>query len=35
MEQIKGRKWTITACSAKEKFGLEEGLGWLVESMKN
>jgi hypothetical protein len=30
MEQIKSRKWTITACSAKTQEGLEDGLSWLV-----
>ena len=34
MEQIKSRKWTITACSAKTQEGLEDGLSWLVENVK-
>lgn len=34
MEEINSRKWTITACSAKTKEGLDDGLIWLVENPK-
>lgn len=34
MEEIKNRKWTITACSAKTQEGLEDGLTWLIENVK-
>lgn len=34
MEELGGRKWTITACSAKTQEGLEDGLTWLVENVK-
>jgi hypothetical protein len=34
MEDIKNRKWTITACSAKTQEGLEDGLSWVIENVK-
>lgn len=34
MEDMKNRKWTITACSAKTQEGLEDGLTWVVENVK-
>jgi hypothetical protein len=30
MDEMKNRKWTIVACSAKTQEGLEDGLGWLI-----
>jgi hypothetical protein len=31
---IKDRKWTIVACSAISKMGLDEGVNWLVTNIK-
>ncbi len=31
---IKDRKWTIVACSAINKTGLDEGVNWLVANIK-
>jgi ADP-ribosylation factor-like protein 3 len=28
--EIKTRKWTIAACSAKTMEGIEEGMTWLI-----
>mmetsp|Transcript_104418 Transcript_104418/g.202291 ORF Transcript_104418/g.202291 Transcript_104418/m.202291 type:complete len:185 (-) Transcript_104418:84-638(-) len=30
LDGVSDRKWSIMACSAKEPFGLQEGMEWLV-----
>jgi len=32
---IKDRQWSIVACSAKTKEGLQEGMEWLIEEAKS
>ena len=34
LTNIRGRQWTIAACSAKTGEGLADGMQWLVERMK-
>ena len=34
LEGIKDRKWSIFACSAVTKEGIQEGMEWLVNNMK-
>ena len=34
LNNIKDRKWTIVACSATTKMGLQDGLEWLSDSIK-
>lgn len=34
LDSIKDRKWSIFACSATTKEGIQEGMEWLVKSMK-
>lgn len=34
LEGIKDRKWSIFACSAITKEGIQEGMEWLVANMK-
>jgi hypothetical protein len=33
LNNIKDRKWTIVACSAVTKMGLQEGLEWLSNNI--
>lgn len=34
LDSIKDRKWSIFACSAITKEGIQEGMEWLVKNMK-
>jgi len=34
LNNIRNRKWTIVACSAITKLGLQDGIEWLSESIK-
>ena len=34
LDSIKDRKWSIFACSAMTKEGIQEGMEWLVKNMK-
>ena len=34
LEGVKDRKWSIFACSAVTKEGIQEGMEWLVSNMK-
>ena len=34
LHTIKAHKWQIQACSAKTGEGLQEGLEWMVQQMK-
>jgi hypothetical protein len=34
LNEIKDRRWTIVACSAITKMGLQDGLEWLAENIK-
>jgi signal recognition particle receptor subunit beta len=34
LEGVKDRKWSIFACSAITKEGIQEGMEWLVANMK-
>mmetsp|Transcript_44096 Transcript_44096/g.61281 ORF Transcript_44096/g.61281 Transcript_44096/m.61281 type:complete len:183 (-) Transcript_44096:176-724(-) len=34
LKNIKDRQWSIVACSAKTKDGLQEGMEWLIEQVK-
>jgi signal recognition particle receptor subunit beta len=33
LSDIKDRKWTIVACSALTKMGLQDGLSWLSDNI--
>ena len=33
LDSIKNRKWTIIACSALNKDGLNEGLDWIISNV--
>ena len=35
LQDIKDRQWSIVACSAKTKDGLQEGMDWLISQMKD
>ncbi len=35
LDSIQDRNWMIMACSAKKKYGLDEGFEWIVENTKN
>lgn len=32
IDEIKTRKWIITACSAKTGEGIEQGFNWLMQA---
>jgi hypothetical protein len=34
LNEIKDRRWTIVACSALTKMGLQDGLEWLGDNIK-
>lgn len=34
LDSIKDRKWSIFACSALTKEGIQEGMEWLVNNLK-
>jgi len=34
LDTIKDRQWSIVACSAKTKDGLQEGMEWLISQIK-
>lgn len=34
LDAIKDRKWSIYACSALTKEGIQEGMEWLVKNLK-
>ncbi len=34
LDAIKDRKWSIFACSAVTKEGIQEGMEWLVKNLK-
>jgi ADP-ribosylation factor-like protein 3 len=35
LNNIKDRQWTIIACSAMTKQGLQDGISWLCDVLKN
>jgi len=34
LDDVKDRKWSIFACSAITKEGIQEGMEWLVKNMR-
>jgi signal recognition particle receptor subunit beta len=34
LSMIRDRPWQIQGCSAREGFGIEEGMGWLVKQAR-
>jgi signal recognition particle receptor subunit beta len=34
LNNIQDRKWTIVACSAVTKAGIQDGINWLLDNIK-
>ena len=35
LDELRDRQWSIWRCSAKDGTGLQEGLDWLVDALRN